>query len=157
MIVNEEDLLTLARTIYGEARGEPPAGRAAVAHVVMNWLRVRFRGDDTVTKVCRSRLQFSCWNLNDPNCRIIEGIRPGANQVFDQCCDTADQVMKGQLADNTGGAKHYYSVEIARPNWRSRRPRYRRPGSERICSLRMSRDSGPFAGTMSGLVPGTAR
>ena len=83
----------------------------------MNWLRVRFRGDDTVTKVCRSRLEFSCWNLNDPNCRIIEGIRPGANQVFDQCCDTADQVMKGQLADNTGGAKHYDSVEIARPNW----------------------------------------
>jgi murein DD-endopeptidase MepM/ murein hydrolase activator NlpD len=115
--VNDDDLLTLARTIYGEARGEIPAGRAAVAHVVMNRLRIRFRGDDTVTKVCRSRLQFSCWNLNDPNRRIIEGIRPGANKVFDQCCETADQVMKGQLADNTDTATHYYSVEIPRPNW----------------------------------------
>jgi spore germination cell wall hydrolase CwlJ-like protein len=115
--MNDDDLLTLARTIYGEARGEPPAGRAAVAHVVMNRLQRRFRGDDTVAKVCRHRMQFSCWNDNDPNLPVIRGIRPGATKLFDECCDVAEQVIKGQLGDNTTGATHYYSEKIPPPNW----------------------------------------
>jgi murein DD-endopeptidase MepM/ murein hydrolase activator NlpD len=117
LAVTDDDLLTLARTIYGEARGEPPAGRAAVAHVVMNRLDRRFRGDDTVAKVCRHRAQFSCWNDKDKNLKVIRGIQPGATRLFDACCDVAEQVMKGQAADNTGGATHYYSEEIPRPDW----------------------------------------
>jgi spore germination cell wall hydrolase CwlJ-like protein len=114
----DEDLLTLARTIYGEARSqkEPAAGREAVAHVVMNRLAKKFRGD-TISGVCKSSMQFSCWNKNDPNKPIIEAAQRGINPVFDQCLAFAEQVANGQLDDNTGGAMHYYSETIARPNW----------------------------------------
>ena len=115
----DEDLLTLARTIYGEARSqkEPAAGRQAVAHVVLTRLRKRWRGATTITQVCRSNRQFSCWNNNDPNKPIIEAANRGINPVFDQCYTFAEQVANGQLEDNTGDATHYYSETIARPNW----------------------------------------
>ena len=115
----DDDLLTLARTIYGEARSqkEPSAGREAVAHVVMTRLAKKFRNAKTITDVCRAKMQFSCWNSNDPNKPIIEAANRGLNPVFDQCFAFAEQVANGQLDDNTGGATHYYSETIARPNW----------------------------------------
>ncbi|MBA2398728.1 MAG: cell wall hydrolase [Bradyrhizobium sp.] len=115
----DEDLLTLARTIYGEARSqkEPASGRQAVAHVVMTRLRKKWRGATTITQVCRSNRQFSCWNDNDANKKIIEAANRGINPVFDQCYTFAEQVANGQLEDNTGDATHYYSETIARPNW----------------------------------------
>jgi spore germination cell wall hydrolase CwlJ-like protein len=115
----DDDLLTLARTIYGEARSqrEPAAGREAVAHVVMTRLAKKFRNAKTITDVCRATKQFSCWNDNDPNKKVIEAANRGVNPVFDQCFAFAEQVANGQLDDNTGGATHYYSESIARPPW----------------------------------------
>ena len=110
------DLLALARTIYGEARGEPPAGREAVGHVIMK----RVKGDgfpNTVSEVCRQPKQFSCWSEGDPNRRLIEPILPGANPVFDECLATAERVMSGAAADTTAGATHYCSKMIAQPAW----------------------------------------
>jgi spore germination cell wall hydrolase CwlJ-like protein len=115
----DEDLITLARTIYGEARSrkEPPAGREGVAHVVINRVKRKHFGDTTVKGVCLHRLQFSCWNMNDPNRSKIISILPGADPIFDECCAIAERVMKGLLADNTGGATHYYAKSIAAPDW----------------------------------------
>jgi spore germination cell wall hydrolase CwlJ-like protein len=114
--LTDNDLLTLARTIYGEARDQAPAGRAAVGHVVVNRLLAR-RFRNTIADVCQQPLQFSCWNVGDPNREQIVSIRPGANKVFDQCLDAAAQVLHGQLQDNTGGATHYYATYIRAPNW----------------------------------------
>ena len=68
-----QDVLTLARTLFGEARGEFDAdGRGdvpveAVANVILNRAAKKFRGKATVHGVCRDPLQFSCWNGNDAN------------------------------------------------------------------------------------------
>ena len=115
----DADLLTLARTIYGEARSqkEPTAGREAVAHVVMTRLAMKFRGETTISGICKSRKQFSCWNDDDVNKKIIEAANRGINPIFDQCFAFAEQVTNGQLDDNTGGATHYYSETIPRPPW----------------------------------------
>jgi spore germination cell wall hydrolase CwlJ-like protein len=117
--LNDDDLLTLARTIYGEARGESAFGaREAVANVVMNRLRrgpPRYK--DTIAKVCQQDSQFSCWNANDPNRPIIRDILPGANKAFDECYAAAEKVMRGQFRDNTGDATHYYARSIAAPSW----------------------------------------
>ena len=117
--LDDDDVLTLARTIYGEARSqkEPTAGREAVAHVVMTRVLRKHLGDNTITKVCRHNKQFSCWNLDDPNRPVIVAANRGANPIFDQCYAIAEQVAQNQLADNTGGATHYYSETIAPPNW----------------------------------------
>jgi murein DD-endopeptidase MepM/ murein hydrolase activator NlpD len=118
-LVDEADLLTLARTIYGEARNQIPKGREAVAHVIQNRVRrnVKDFGGNSIVSVCRHDRQFSCWNIGDPNRSIIMGIRPGANAIFDECLGTAEKVIRGELSDNTDGATHYYAKSIRAPNW----------------------------------------
>jgi hypothetical protein len=112
------DLLTLARTVYGEARGEKPEGRQAVASVVLNRARIGPRRYlKTIAGVCHQKSQFSCWNPSDPNRAVIAELLPGANQVFDACYDVSEKVVRGQLPDNTGGATHYYANYISAPFW----------------------------------------
>lgn len=67
----------LARTIYGEARGESISGQEAIASVILNRVafakrRGRYWWGNTIAGVCLAPWQFSCWNENDPNRKIIE-------------------------------------------------------------------------------------
>src|SRR5512134_3045692 len=64
MRIRFDDLSVMARTVYGEARGEPHEGRLAVAHVILNRARAGGWFGAGVSEVC---LQFSCWNPGDPN------------------------------------------------------------------------------------------
>jgi hypothetical protein len=121
--IADDDLMTLARTLFGEARGESSAGREAVAHVIMNRVRTGFRGS-TPAEVCLSKMQFSCWNKNDPNRSKIIALLPGSSAVFDECVEIADRVLKNQLSDSTGGARHYHAKSVT-PDW-SRHPKARK-------------------------------
>ena len=60
----------LARTLYGEARGEGLPGIEAVACVILNRVafakaRGRYWWGNTVSQVCLKPGQFSCWNAGD--------------------------------------------------------------------------------------------
>lgn len=114
--VASNDVLTLARTIYGEAANETQSGKEAVANVVMNRVRDR-RWPSSVSAVCRQPWQFSCWNASDPMRSRIENLFPGANSAFNQCLLIAETAVKYQLADRTHGATHYYASYIAQPSW----------------------------------------
>lgn len=116
-IATPDDVLTLARTIFGEARGESNAGREAVAHVVINRVNSH-RFKDSVSGVCLQPMQFSCFNPGDPNRPIIlaETIN-SVDAVFQECVSAAKRVIAGAVADNTGGATHYYAKTIAPPSW----------------------------------------
>jgi N-acetylmuramoyl-L-alanine amidase len=119
------DLLTeidvLARTIWGEARGQGSKGMRAVAHVVLNRVRLaRVRGrmwwGDTVIDVCRKPYQFSCWNANDPNREKLLVVTD-KNAVFRQALAIARSVLRGADTDDpTFGSTHYHRYDIA-PNW----------------------------------------
>ncbi len=109
------EILTLARTLYGEARGESTKGIEAVADVVLNRVRSK-RYPNTVAKVCLQRLQFSCWNDNDPNRKIIEKLKPGDNPVFDAIFQIATRALLGGLPSLVVGALHYHAKGI-RPSW----------------------------------------
>src|SRR3546814_2812197 len=74
MNVTAEDVDTLARTVFGEARGEPMPGKIAVAWCIRNRVELDLHDDgkpdwwgEGYTAVCRKSWQFSCWNENDPN------------------------------------------------------------------------------------------
>ncbi|HVO17344.1 MAG TPA: cell wall hydrolase [Alphaproteobacteria bacterium] len=111
---SERDVDVVARTLYGEARGQPLDGIVAVASVVMNRARRGAYGA-TPAEVCLRPWQFSCWNARDPNRAIIERVQPGTF-LFDVCRLVAALVLRGLLPDPTGGATHYHTKGVA-PDW----------------------------------------
>lgn len=121
MRVTFQDLETAARTVYGEARGEPADGQLAVACVIVNRARKGGWWGDTLYKVCRRKWQFSVWNEGDPNRAKIEKaslavLRPYFDHVL-----TALEVA-GTDADPSMGACHYHTPSVA-PRWaRGHRP-----------------------------------
>jgi len=110
----------LARTLYGEGRGESFEGREAIAAVVLNrvaYARVRggyWWGSD-IRDVCLKPWQFSCWNKNDPNLSVIQTVSR-KSQRFRDCLETATQALAGRLQDQTSGATHYHHRDL-RPVW----------------------------------------
>lgn len=114
-VTDNSEIDVLARTIWGEARGEGYAGMQAVANVIMN--RVKRGGwyGLTVTEVCKKPFQFSCWNVNDVNYAKIQNVTTADNQ-FLQAVNIATQAINGSLMDITGGATEYHTRSI-KPNW----------------------------------------
>jgi hypothetical protein len=118
----------LARTMWGEARGESDAraGMAAIAHVVLNRRDRRSWWGREVESICLHPWQFSCWNANDPNRpKLVAVQRPDA--LFSLALDVAADVLSmtdaaRRLADPTQGATHYH-VQGLHPAWaRNGRP-----------------------------------
>jgi len=111
----DAEILTLARTLYGEARGEPREGIEAVANVILNRVMSN-RYPNTIAKVCLQRLQFSCWNDDDPNRKIIAKLMPGDNPVFDMVLQIATRAVLGGLPALVIGVLHYHAKQV-RPSW----------------------------------------
>ncbi|MCF4997374.1 cell wall hydrolase [Pseudomonas syringae] len=118
MTATERDRDILARTLWGEARGESIAGQLAVAWTIRN------RVNDGKTKswwgegyagVCQKPYQFSCWNKNDPNFAYLSGAKQIPFRELDQARIAADQVIDGKVPDPTGGATHYYAISMKTP------------------------------------------
>ncbi len=111
---------TLARTLWGEARGEGPQGMEAVANVVLNRAAVAqakggyWWGNDIIS-VCQKPYQFSCWNRSDPNYRQLQAVTE-KDLHFATAMRIARRAVAGTLADITGGATHYHAKSIT-PDW----------------------------------------
>lgn len=111
----EDAVDILARTLYGEARGEPLSGIEAVASVVMN--RVRRGGwfGRDIISVCLKPYQFSCWNKEDPNLPKIQAANE-EDPIFATCLRIAARAVSGTLKDNVKGATHYHTLSC-NPKW----------------------------------------
>ncbi|MBX3455811.1 cell wall hydrolase, partial [Ferrovibrio sp.] len=116
------DLDVLARTLFGEARGEPREGRIAVAWVVRTRARLAMAysqrnkgrphplfGDGRIASACQARWQFSCWNVNDPNRSKLLTAGPHI-PAFRDCQAAALAVLDGMEADPTSNATHYHTT-----------------------------------------------
>ena len=113
--MKEKELFTLAKTMYGEARGESDTGKQAVCHVILNRVKKGGWWGDTIEKVCRKRYQFSCWNENDPNKEKLEKLTLD-NTGYLICIGIASGCLAGKLKDNTNGSTHYH-VKDLQPAW----------------------------------------
>lgn len=118
MIARELDIL--ARTVFGEARGETRLGRIAVAHVILNRAAQGGWWGDTVITVCLKPMQFSCWNDSDPN-RVLLLEADFENAIYRECYEAALIAYNGNEADPTGGACHYHALHVS-PAWAKDRP-----------------------------------
>lgn len=106
----------IARTIYGEMRGEGEEGMSACASVIIN--RVKAQKPEfglTPYDVCHKPFQFSCWNADDPNLPKIIAVTTD-DPSFALACQIAEQATQFNWPDVTDGATFYYSGNVI-PYW----------------------------------------
>lgn len=118
--MTEEDINILARTLYGEARGEyassGPAALIAIANVILNRLKKGGRFGNTISQVCLKPKQFSCWNENDPNLALLKDEGLHKDPLFKICKEVAEKVSSGLWPDLTRGCDHYHATSC-NPSW----------------------------------------
>lgn len=121
---DSEQLAIVAKTLWGEARGEPERGMYAVACVIERRRQLRWRKAKDAASVCLTPLQFSCWNDNDPNRVRMEAIARQPDAAYERALRIAQDLLDGDLTDITAGATHYYAASMkAPPFWaRGKRP-----------------------------------
>ena len=113
--MEKSDVLVMAQTVWGEARGETKEGQYAIAHVIKNRLDSKWWfSADTLEGVCKKKWQFSCWNKGDPNKEKMEQLTHGDIKDF---VDIANNVLDGLHDSNVGKATHYYADYISEPKW----------------------------------------
>jgi N-acetylmuramoyl-L-alanine amidase len=116
------DTDTLARVIYGEARGQSQAAQQGVASVVLNRVNTIGTGFGQlggISGVCLAPSQFDCMSPPTPghsnsNYSATMNVQAG-DTVFDGCLALAAQAVAGNLPDNTEGATYYHDTSIATP------------------------------------------
>lgn len=106
----------LARTLYGEARGESAAGQIAVAQVVFNRVTDRLlRWRRTVAGVCLQEHQFTCWSPGDPNRdRMLAADELDLADLYALALGAASHPPL------VAGANHYLTTRLAKaapPSW----------------------------------------
>ena len=111
---SDDDIL--ARTLFGEARGEGDAGMQAVANVIVNRAAQPCWWGATVKEVCLKPYQFSCWNAGDPNRSVIIALGD-TNSIYTDALDIARGAIDGSLPDITNGATSYYAKGTPEPKW----------------------------------------
>ncbi len=112
-----DDLKILAKTIYGEARGELNnfglAPLIAVGNVILNRFQKKFA--NSITEVCLAPYQFSCWNRTDPNFEKLKNLDVSSS-IFKVCLNVAENLIEKNWPDLTDGCDHYHTKWI-KPYW----------------------------------------
>lgn len=115
-LISLEDIDVTARTVYGEARGESMAGMVAVAWVIRNRAEKGGWWGDTLAGVCKHPFQFSCWNPDDANCKIIQDLPVSFTAYRDAVWAVMQAILEPKEKDPTLGADHYHAPSVA-PKW----------------------------------------
>lgn len=106
----------MARTMWGEARGEGSLGLSYVCNVIMNRAAHPRWWGNTPVSVCLDPYQFSCWLADDPNLPKLKTVTT-ADQDFRLALQIATEALAGGLPDATGLADSYYDTSIPAPSW----------------------------------------
>lgn len=114
-ITNQSDQDIVARTLWAEARSQGILGMVAVACVIQNRAKNPGWWGHDLRGVCLARMQFSCWNQNDPQFSSIRADRI-IDSAFPKAEIISDILFHNAIADITKGADHY-RAEYAHPVW----------------------------------------
>ena len=113
----QDTLVLLTMVLWGEARNQTHEGLTGVAWVIRNRVldaKERF-GHDWKSVILKPK-QFSCLNPDDPQAAMmLYPQRYSTPEIWRRCAEVAEGVFRGDLADPTSGANHYYTVR--RPRW----------------------------------------
>ena len=107
-----QDVDQLTKTVLGEALGEDDNGKIAVMNVVLNRLsskRFNRSGKKSITDIVRYPYAFSAWNPGKGGNELVKK-GPG-DKDYEYTKGLVLDFLKGNYADNTGGATHYYAPD----------------------------------------------
>lgn len=116
--LHDQDIM--ARTMWGEARGEGVDGLTAVACVVINRMAVAIKCNgywwgSSIADICLKPFQFSTWNHNDPNYEKVIKV-DDQDLIFRNCQALSKQFLESGVVDITHGATHYKTSAVS-PGW----------------------------------------
>lgn len=103
-------VIVVALTLLGEARGEGFEGMAGVASVIQTRTIERHQ---TPSQVCLAPMQFSFWNVKHTE---QDKARLLASQQGQNALHLARLVCAGTMPDVVNGANHYHAVSVS-PKW----------------------------------------
>ncbi len=113
-----DTMITVAKTIWGEARGEKADGQIGVGCVIRNRVKDPAWWGNTFEEVCLKSGQFSCWTQEKAQMEIID-IKKDPD--FRQCLWVAIGIVYNYIEDLTRGADHYLATWMIdkrkAPNW----------------------------------------
>jgi N-acetylmuramoyl-L-alanine amidase len=104
------EILVIALTILGEARGEGFEGMAGVASVIQTRSIER---KQTPTQVCLAPKQFSFWNGGVSEAKKQELLK---NPQAGNAIRLAKLVAEKRMPDVVQGANHYHTFQVS-PKW----------------------------------------
>ncbi|NLY55742.1 MAG: cell wall hydrolase [Firmicutes bacterium] len=113
----DKEIEFLARTIYGEARGENLETQLYVAWVIRNRVQAKGRFGATYEEVVTKPFQFSSWNQDDPN---FERVLQPTGAAWRTALGIAQAVYYAPEKFNPiPGIYHFYdrTLDAARPSW----------------------------------------
>lgn len=119
---DSEAIDILARTLYGEARGELSAldggltPLIAVGNVIRNRLQRQSWFGKTIVEICQKPYQFSCWNKDDSNYEAVLQAHTDL-PIFKTCLEVAHGILYYNWPDITRNADHYYATHHRAPPW----------------------------------------
>lgn len=116
----ELEIDTLARTLWGEGRGEGETGMRAIACVILNRVKIAQKHGSywwggNIIQVCQKPYQFSCWNRSDPNYKKLVAVDK-SDLYFATALRVSQRAVIGSIKDITGGATHYHADTVS-PYW----------------------------------------
>lgn len=148
---NAKQEIILAKTMWGEARGHGESGMRAVGHVIVNRAQAekpKLFGQGVVGVATKPK-QFSCWNANDPNWKLMKKMdeidlalakreSPVEGKSFEEWVKDfklsrsfkdyqqwriakklAKEILNGANPDPTKGALFYHTTAV-HPSWASK-------------------------------------
>ena len=107
--LDDEARDALIRTIAFEADGETEIGKVAVAHVILNRMRLGTWGDD-IKEVVMHPWQFEPWMTRRSE---MENLAYDDRRYLSAAL-IADRVLSGELPDPTAGATHFLNPVVVR-------------------------------------------
>ena len=104
------EILVIALTLLGEARGEGIEGMAGVASVIQTRAIER---KQTAHQVCLAPKQFSFWNGGVSEAKKKQLL---ANPQAKNALHLAKLVAEKRMPDVVNGANHYHTFQVS-PKW----------------------------------------
>jgi hypothetical protein len=110
---NSDEITYLAKTLYGESRGEPHQSKVAVAWVIRNRVESGVWGK-TYKATVTAKGQFTCWSKDiDPG--NYDAIQNPSGPLWEECKQVASEVINAPYSANVlPGAINYYSPRSQR-------------------------------------------